>query len=149
MEEVSELNNCFVLSPERGAELAINFLDHFLPRREMVCVPEDPAESLGLERGVSLDQVLGHLEVETTERYMLAFSNRDQGDIRFAGLDYNSDGSLILELSVAAESGGEITTRYLKELQTFSKARYAYWGWEEPPVSCAAEFIERVETVRE
>ena len=122
---MSELNNCFVLSPERSAELAITFLDHFLPRREMVCVPEDPANVLGLARGVSLAQVFGHLEVEKTESYMLAFRNRDQGDIRFAGLDFNSDGSLILELSIAAESGGETTTRYLKELQTFSKASYA------------------------
>ena len=138
-----ELNDCYVLALERSASLAARFLARFLPRRERAFAPEDPSEVLGLPQGVSIDQVLEHLEAEQAQGYSMYFHNRDDSDPLHAAVIFNEDGSLFLMLSVDA-SGGEATAgRYLQELQEFADARFAYWGWEEPPVVGALEFEER------
>lgn len=45
-----ELNDCYVLAPKRSAELALSFLNHFLPRREPCFAPEDPPRSWAWRR---------------------------------------------------------------------------------------------------
>ncbi len=71
------------------------------------------------------------------------FHNRDECDPLHAAVMFNEDGSLFLMLSVAARGGDAEAERFLRELQEFAGARFAYWGWEEPPVAGALEFEER------
>jgi hypothetical protein len=120
-----ELNDCYVLAPERSASLAVRFLDRFVPRREPAFAPEDPSEVLGLPRSVSIDQVLEHLEVAVSRGYSMYFHNRDECDPLHAAVMFNEDGSLFLMLSVAARGGDAEADRFRRELQKFAGARFA------------------------
>ena len=136
-------NDCYVLAPDRSASLAVRFLERFLPRREPSFERDDPSEVLCLSEGVNIDQVLEHLEAEHAQGYSMYFRNKDDANPRNAAVIFNEDGRLFFMLSIDASEGESDADRYLQELQEFTDARFAYRGWEEPPVLGAVEFEER------
>lgn len=138
-----ELIDCYVMAPERSADLAARFLQHFLPQRAASFAPEDPSEALGLPREVRVAQVLEHLQARRAESYSMYFRNLEECDPRHAAVMFNGDGSLFLMLSVDAGGGDAVANRFLLEMKQFASASHAYHGWEEPPVCDAREFRAR------
>jgi len=92
--------DCYVLSPVRSAHLATRFLDSFLPDREPSFDADDPSEVLGLPSGASLDVCCTFLVDNPTTEYTLYWRSSATDDPRHAIVAFNSDGSLVLGLSV-------------------------------------------------
>jgi hypothetical protein len=144
-----ELNDCYVLAPERSGRLALRFLERFLPCREPSFAPEDPSEVLGVSPTCSLEQILQHLEAEPARDYSMYFRNERDTDPLHAAVMFNGDGSLFLMLSVDASGGDAVASQFLDQLKEFSAAGVAYWGWEEQPAISADAFRQRAGTTND
>ena len=137
------MNDCYVMAPDRSADLAASFLRQFLPERVPAFVPEDPSEVLGLPSTITLDEVLVHLQEVRDADYAMYFRSVAMGDPVHAAVFFNDDGSLFLMLSVSDGGGHAAADRCLLAMMKYTGAQYGYFGWEEPPVSDACEFRKR------
>lgn len=138
------LNDCYVLSPRRSAQIALSFLEEFLPNREPSFVVEDLCEVLGIALDESLENIVEHLATKPGLDCSMYFRNLEGQEPQHVAVMFLEDGNLILMLSVNARGGPEIADRYLQALQGFVGGATGYWGWEESPVSDAQAFRERV-----
>ena len=73
--------DCYVLAPDRSADLAERFLDKFLPEREPSFDPADPSEVLGVPITSTLREVLQFLEANPTRDYSMCWSNTNEFDL--------------------------------------------------------------------
>lgn len=144
------LTDCYVLAPFRSAVLASRFADAFLPEREPSFDPNDPSEVLGVSRDLSLDELITGLSLDQNAEYRFYWRSNRLTEPQHAILAFNSDGSLVLGLSInlpealsETELGTAIGT-WIERLRDYirsCKTPYgasplplrATWGVELPP----------------
>jgi hypothetical protein len=138
------LFDCYVLATDRSADLAVRFLDRFLPEREPSFDPADPSEVLGVPTTSTIRKILEFLEANPACAYSLYWRN-PKGVAPFrAMLVFTDDGHLILGLSPSLDDDQSVARAALSEMKTFAGSRLGYFGIEEAPVGSRGEFIDRV-----
>jgi len=135
------MNDCYVMAPERSAQIALKFLDRFLPNRTPGFDPRDPGEVLGLTEEFNLKEVFEYLEIKQEVEYAMYFQNEAEAEIKNAGVFFQEDGSLFLMLSVDDLTG--LADETLEEIQRAVNAVVGYWSFEEPPAADADSFRKR------
>jgi len=134
------LIDCYVLAPERSAAVATGFLERFLPQREPRWQPEDVARALGTAPGETEQQVMTRLQDHAGAAYRLYWRNPTGASPYYAIVAFNSDGSLVLGLSLADATEAGVCLVAMEE-QVGSE--FSYWTREEPPVGSEREFCAR------
>jgi hypothetical protein len=137
------LHDCYVLPPRRSADLAERFLAHFLPDREPMFAPEDPAEVLGLNGGSTVPEVLRFLEANPGLSYTMYWQNKKNASPFYAIVAFGSDGSLVLGLSPSFDDDRQGAIAVLADMKEFAVAEFAYAGVEEPPELSKLAFVAR------
>jgi hypothetical protein len=133
----------YVLAPERSAKLAVDFLNHFVPRRE-----QSAAEYCFPEYSMTPDAVFeSALEAipfcALKPNYSQAFYFRNLGtDPAHAMVLFTVDSGMILGLSV--DEGKE--TEYLAHLKDFARASTGYIDFESAPPGTLEEFKAAAKT---
>jgi hypothetical protein len=143
------LYDCYVLATHRCSEIAVRFLDQFMPERRPSFHADDPAEALGLPRSSTFSEVLQFLEANPTRAYSMYWSNERAGPPYNAVLSFTEDGCLILGLSSAYDDQEILAHQTLSELKEFAESCWGYTGVEEPPAGSRNEFVSRVQSQAE
>ena len=137
------LIDCYVLAPQRSADLARRFLDYFLPQREASFDPNDPIDVLGLPSGSSISDALDFLEQHANVGYSMYWRNTLDRAPYHAFLAFTSDGCLILGLSPCEDDRETEADRWVEEMKRFAAARHGFWRVEEAPPLNREEFQQR------
>src|SRR5262245_11208705 len=119
------LYDCYVLAPERSADLAERFLDHFLPDREALFDPGDPSEVLGIGRDWPVRDVLRFLDANPEHAYRMYWRNRKAARPFNAIVAFEADGSLILGLSPSYDNEPDVAHSVMVEMKEFAGAEFA------------------------
>ena len=140
------LYDCYVLAAHRSAEIAVRFLDEFMPERRPSFDADDPPEVLGLPRGCTVSEVLQFLEANPTCAYSMYWSNERTGPPYNAVVSFTEDGCLILGLSSAYDDEEILAHQTLSELKEFTASCWGYAGVEEPPALSGEAFVSRAQS---
>jgi hypothetical protein len=139
------LFDCYVLAPQRTAEIAIAFLERFLPARDAQFEPSDPSDVLGLPRGVSTQEIVSFLEANPDVAYSMYWRRRGGDTSLFAILAFTADAQLILGLSSCRDDDPECAQETLEEIIDAVGAEYGYAAVEAAPAASREDFLRRVE----
>jgi hypothetical protein len=139
------LSDCYVLAPRRSAEIAVQFLEHFMPERRPLFDPADPHEVLGLPKDSTDEEILSFLESNPTCAYSMYWSNRRDGAPYHAIVSFTHDGCLILGLSPSYDDEEALALDALMQLEKFSASSLGYVSVEEPPAISREAFLSRAE----
>jgi hypothetical protein len=140
------LYDCYVLATNRSAEIAVRFLDRFMPERCPAFDADDPPEVLGLPRGSTVGEVLQFLEANPTRAYSMYWGSERAGPPYNAVLSFTADGCLILGLAAAYDDEVKLAHQTLAELKEFAASRWGYAGVEENPAGSREEFVNRTQS---
>jgi len=125
--------DCYVLAPSRTARSAEDFLDNFLPERTQSFDSMDPAEVLGIPLISTLRDVLLFLEDHPALEYRMYWRNTQDAEPYHAHLSFNTDGTLILGLSVCDNHKPDVAEQFLRQLESFAGTGRGVLAWETPP----------------
>jgi len=137
------LFDCYVLAPERTADVAMAFLDRFLPERVAQFEACDPSDVLGVPRGTSIPDVAVFLEVNPSVAYSMYWRHRAEDSPVVATLAFTADAQLILGLSCCYDDDPECADRTLGEMMAAVGAEYGYTAVEAAPALRRDDFIRR------
>lgn len=135
------LFDCYVLAPDRTADIAMAFLDRFLPDRVAQFEASDPSDVLGVPRGTPLRDVASFLEVNPSVAYSMYWRHRANDSPVVATLAFTADAHLILGLSSCDDDDPECADRTLREMMAASGAEYGYTAVETAPALSREEFV--------
>jgi hypothetical protein len=140
------LYDCYVLAPRRSAQIAVQFLDYFMPERRPLFDAKDPHEVLGVPEDSTDEEVLRFLASNPSHAYSMYWSNRRDGRPYQAIVSFTEDGCLILGLSPAYDDEEALALQTLEQLKRFSESSLGYVGFEEPPAVSREAFVSRADS---
>lgn len=144
----------YVIKKTRSRQVALDFLDHFLPERaettdayEVPRFADDPIVVFS-----TVEELMEYAAQHPTVHHGVYLRNTDEADLKhYAMLFYTNDGYTIFGISWHKEDEDEDPTgekRILQELKDFLEAEEGYITYENPPPDTYPEFMELVEEYR-
>ena len=135
-----DLSEVYVLCEERSAEVAMRFLNKFLPARTDVAddyyYPENVDEPTF--HAADAVELIAHLTQMTTAKYGIYWDQAATSEPSQAMLFFTDDGAMIAGLAVPAES----SKTFLGEVAKCVRGRFGMACSEERPPDSAEEFIQ-------
>jgi len=130
----------YVLCKSRSKELALAFLEKFIPSRE-ACADEYPYPEFDDEPKYVYDDVeklLDTLESEEDESYSLYWNAVNNANIQSGMLSFTEDGQMIVGLAVDEV---DVKKRF-EELASLTGGEFGYISLESAPAENQAEFVQ-------
>jgi hypothetical protein len=126
----------YVISRERTAEVALRFLDTFVPEREQSAVDYEFPQYSEQPNTVfqSASEAIHHCEAHPDAAQSFYFRNRGEGPAH-AMLFFTPDHGLILGLAVDEQEDD-----WLLRLKAHAGSSLGYISFEQPPAETVAEF---------
>jgi len=137
------LFDCYVLAPSRTAQVAIGFLDHFIPNRVARFDLSDPSEVLGLPGDASITDAVAFLEANPRVAYSMYWSRAGDDSPLLATLAFTADAELILGLSYCSDNDPHCASQTLEEMILAVGATHGYATVEEAPALTRTEFLRK------
>jgi hypothetical protein len=137
------LFDCYVLAPERTADIAMAFLDRLLRDRVAQFEACDPSDVLGVPRGKSIRDVASFLEANPSVAYSMYWRHRTDDPPWFATLAFTADAHLILGLSPCIDDDPECAARTVGEMMAAVGAACGYTAVESAPALNREEFLRK------